>query len=139
MGCSNDNNNDEANQSLVEFKLIAQKDLSPSEQKEIPKSNFVIKDTESWNSFIAKITVNNDETKYFSETNIDFKKYQIIAAIDEVRLYGGYSIDITRISENQSSIIVKIEHLKPGGFYAIITQPYHIVKIAKTSKKVVFK
>jgi hypothetical protein len=137
-GCSNDDDDNNSGQS-VEFTVIAQKDLSPSEQKEIPKTNFVIKNTQSWNSFIAKITGTNDETKYFAETNIDFTKYQIIAVVDQKYRNGGHSIDITKISENSNLITVKVEKLLKGNLTSVITQPYHIVKIAKSSKKVVFE
>lgn len=134
-GCSND----DSNQSNITFSVIAQKDLSPSDQKPILETKVVIKDTPAWNAFTTQLNVVNEETKFFSETNIDFTKYQIIAVIDQKYLNGGHSIDITKITENNNSISVKVEKLHTGNIATVITQPYHIVKIAKSSKKVVFK
>ncbi|SHL75187.1 protease complex subunit PrcB family protein [Flavobacterium chilense] len=134
-GCSNDNN---SNQSNITFSVIAQKDLSPSEQKPISETKVTIKDAQSWNAFTTKLNVVNEETKFFSETNIDFTKYQIIAVIDQKYGNGGHSIDITQIIETRNKIFVNVEKLHTGNLTSVITQPYHIVKIAKSEKKVVF-
>jgi len=142
--CSN--NSDSSNgpeenqpQSEVTFSLIGQKDLSPDEKNEIPKTNLVIQDGKSWVDFTAKLNVRNQETNYFTETNIDFTKYQIIAVVDQKYMNGGHSIDITSITEDDNSLFVKVENLKTGNIASVITQPYHIVKIVKSNKKVVFK
>ncbi|MDQ5929645.1 MAG: hypothetical protein QG594_1425 [Bacteroidota bacterium] len=136
-GCSNDNDNNNSGQSAVEFKLIAQGDPSPSQTENIPKSNLVVKNTESWNSFLSKMS--SYETSKFTETNVVFAKYQIIVVFDQVYSNGGHSIDITKITENNNRIFVKVEKLLKGNIATVVTQPYHIVKIAKSSKKVVFK
>lgn len=133
--CSNDNN---SNQSDVSFSTVVQKDLSPSDQKPIAETKVVIKDAQAWNAFITKISVANEESKYFIDTNIDFTKFQIIAVIDQKYLNGGHTIDITKIAENKNNIYVKVEKLHTGNIATVLTQPYHIVKIAKSSKKVIF-
>lgn len=133
--CSNDNN---SNQSDVSFSTVVQKDLSPSDQKPIAETKVVIKDAQAWNAFITKISVVNEESKYFIDTNIDFTKFQIIAVIDQKYLNGGHTIDITKIAENKNNIYVKVEKLHTGNIATVLTQPYHIVKIAKSSKKVIF-
>ena len=134
-GCSNDEEN--SSQTIVQFSVIAQGDPSPSQTENIPKSNLVIKNTESWNTFLSKMS--SYETSKFSETNVDFTKYQIIVVFDQVYGNGGHSIDITKITENNNRIFVKVEKLLKGNIATVVTQPYHIVKIAKSSKKVVFK
>jgi len=133
--CSNDNN---SNQSDVSFSTVVQKDLSPSDQKPIAETKVVITDAQAWNAFITKISVVNEESKYFIDTNIDFTKFQIIAVIDQKYLNGGHTIDITKIAENKNKIYVKVEKLHTGNIATVLTQPYHIVKIAKSSKKVIF-
>lgn len=134
-GCSNDNN---SNQSDVSFSTVVQKDLSPSDQKPIAETKVVITDTQTWNTFITKISVVNEESSYFIDKNIDFTKFQIIAVIDQKYLNGGHTIDITKIAENKNNIYVKVEKLHTGNIATVLTQPYHIVKIAKSSKKVIF-
>jgi protease stability complex PrcB-like protein len=104
-----------------------------------PKENLVIKDQQTWTNLVGKMAFLSDTNYYFPDAIIDFKKYQVIVVIDEVRAYGGYSIDITKITENNNSIFVTVEQLKPGGINPVVTQPYHIVKIPKSNKKVVFQ
>lgn len=133
--CSHDSN---SNQSDVSFSTVVQKDLSPSDQKPIAETKVVITDIQDWNAFITKISVVNEESKYFIDTNIDFTKFQIIAVIDQKYLNGGHTIDITKIAENKNNIYVKVEKLHTGNIATVLTQPYHIVKIAKSSKKVIF-
>jgi len=53
---------------------------------------------------------------------------------------GGYTIDITGVVENKNDLTVTIRNLSPNGaVYTVITQPYHIVKIPKTEKRIVFR
>lgn len=103
------------------------------------KENLVIKDQETWNNLISKMNPFGDTNYYFPEATIDFTKYQVIAVIDEVRHSGGYSIDITKITQDNNRIFVTVEQLMPGGINSVMTQPYHIVKIPKSNNKVVFQ
>lgn len=131
-------NSDDSDTSEVKYSVIVQDDYFNGDYNN-PKANLVIKDQTQWNNLLSKINLVANANSIFPDTNVDFTKYQVIAVIDEVRHYGGYSIDITKITETNSIIFVKVEHLKPGGLNAVITQPYHIVKIPKTNKKIVFK
>lgn len=134
-GCNNDN--DDSKQSIVKFSVIAQGNPSPSLTQNIFKSNLVIKDTESWNNLLSKMSTY--ETSRFTETNVDFTNYQVIVVFDQVYSNGGHSIDITRITENHNTVFVKVEKLLKGNDATVVTQPYHIVKIAWTTKNIVFK
>lgn len=134
-GCNNDN--DDSKQSIVKFSVIAQGDPSPSLTQNIFKSNLVIKDTESWNNLLSKMSTY--ETSRFIETNVDFTTYQVIVVFDQVYSNGGHSIDITKITENHNTVFVKVEKLLKGNDATVVTQPYHIVKIAWTTKNIVFK
>lgn len=131
-------NSDDSDTSNVSYSVIVQGD-NFNTNANIPKSNLVIKDQTEWNNLLSKINLVVNANSILPDTNVDFTKYQVIAVIDEVRNSGGYSIDITKITETNNSIFVKVEQLKPDGFYTVITQPYHIVKIPKTNKKVIFK
>ena len=69
---------------------------------------------------------------------IDFQKYFILIAIDEIRSSGGYTLEIKEITidtafENRPFEIAVIINF-PGsaaGTTAALTRPYHIVKIKK--------
>ena len=51
---------------------------------------------------------------------------------------GGHSIDITRVTEFEDKISVQIKNILQGDATLVITQPYHIVKIARSNKLIVF-
>ncbi|MDQ6471224.1 protease complex subunit PrcB family protein [Flavobacterium sp. LHD-80] len=127
--------NDDSASSQISFSEITKESFTTD--KKMPKSNLVIKDVTAWNSLLSKISP--AEVSNFKETNIDFSKYQIIAVIDMVYGNGGHTIDITKITQNSNAIIIKVENLRTGDLTSVITQPYHIVKIAKSKKTVIFK
>jgi len=78
-------------------------------------------------------------SNYFSETDIDFFQYQVIAVLDALKGNGGWSIDITDITEYQDEIVVTVENLKRGNLTAQVTHPFHIVKIPQSAKNVRFQ
>lgn len=53
---------------------------------------------------------------------------------------GGHTIDITNITEFETTIVVTVENLQTGNTSGVfVTQPYHIVKIPKATKPIVFE
>lgn len=76
---------------------------------------------------------------YFEETSIDFTNYTVIAVFDQVYGNGGHTIDITNITEFETTIVVTVENLQTGNTSSVVTQPYHIVKIPKATKPIVFE
>ncbi len=130
--------NDDSASSKVEFTEVYHGDFFNGDYNN-PKANLVIKDLAEWNKLLVKLNLDIKPWQNAISTDIDFEKYQVIAVIDEIRNYGGYSIDITKITQTNNSISVKVEQLNSGGLTTVITQPYHIVKIPKSNKKVVFE
>ncbi|MCP2026248.1 hypothetical protein L1276_001392 [Flavobacterium sp. HSC-32F16] len=129
---------DESAPSKVDFTEVYQGDYFNGNYNN-PKANLVINDLTEWNKLLVKLDLNIKPWQNSISTDIDFEKYQVIAVIDEVRPYNGYSIDITKITQTNDQILVKVEQLKPGGAATVNTQPYHIVTIPKSNKKVVFE
>lgn len=123
----------------VEFSLLGKGELYGNGSEMIQKSNLVIKDSTSWNELMAKMDSVNEVSTDFTETDIDFENYLVIAVFDEIRNYGGYSIDIIEINEYDQKIIVKIAQILKGGVNAVITQPFHLVKINKSEKSIIFE
>ena len=117
--------------------LIGKGDLSSSEG--IPQQNMVISDTVAWNQLKSKMDSVNNVTGTFTETEIDFSNYLILAAFSEVRPSSGYSIEIKNIVEYSANITATIENVYPSGVVLpVLTQPYHVVKIPKSNKQIVF-
>lgn len=101
--------------------------------------NTVITNSTQWSNFLNQIdSQNNQPTADFTETNIDFNQFMVILVVDEVYPNGGHSVDIMTVDENSQNIEVDVEKLLQGNITTVVTQPYHIVKIPKIAKPVIF-
>jgi hypothetical protein len=118
--------------------LIAKGDLHGNGAEKIPKQVIIISNNNDWLALINAMNTRNNVSNSFTETSIDFNRFRIIAAFDDIKPNGGHSIDITEVVETDDSIKVKVDNLKKGDATSIITQPFHIVKITKSAKPVVF-
>lgn len=97
-----------------------------------PRKTKIIHNQTEMNDLIVEIGSDYRGTKI-----IDFNSYIVIAIIDEVRRYTGDTIDITKITKVENDLIVKVERLNIG-IAAAISRPYHIVRIPKTNKSIIF-
>jgi PrcB C-terminal len=119
---------------------IGQGNLFGNGQENISKQNLVILDDNTWRNLQSKMNAVNNVSDEFTETNIDFTKFTVIASFDEVKTSGGYSIDITKITEGESNIFVTVKNISnDGNATTVMTQPYDIAKIPKTYKSIIFE
>jgi hypothetical protein len=119
--------------------LIAQGELHGNGNEGILQQNIIITTSTEWHSLINKMKSRNDNiTDNFTEMEIDFTQYQVIAVFDEIKGNGGWSIDITDITEYADSIVVTYKNIETGNDTRVITQPFQIVKIPISSKNVIF-
>ncbi len=70
--------------------------------------------------------------------DIDFIKYYVIVAMDEVRNSGGYSLEIKEVKVDSSvgnrPFEITLQLVQPGSaaeVTGVITRPYHIIKVKK--------
>jgi len=124
---------------VIKFTLIGQGNLYGDGQEKISKQNLTILDSNSWKELMIKMNTVNNVSDGFSEIDIDFANFIVIAVFDKVYGNGGHSIDITKITENENEVIVSIENILKGNITSVVTQPYHIVKIPKTNKLIFFE
>ena len=75
-------------------------------------------------------------TDNFSETDIDFDNYLIIAVFLDVKS-SGWEVKITNITENENSLVVSTNETQ--FISSVITQPFSIVKICRTEKTIEFE
>ena len=123
----------------VTWGQIAQANLYGNGEEGFSQQGIAIKTVSEWEVFKQKMSrANNVVDAYFTETDIDFSAYQIIAVFDEVKGNGGWTIDITGIAEWQDKILISVANLKKGGAASVITQPCQIVKIPVSEKEVEF-
>ncbi|MGI9650661.1 hypothetical protein [Chryseobacterium sp. RLHN22] len=105
----------------------------------VVQQNTVMTSSAQWNQFLNQIDTPTHQTSAnFTEINIDFNQFMVIVVIDEVYPNGGHSIDIMTVDEHPQYINVDIEKLLQGNATSVVTQPYHIVKIPKTIKPILF-
>ena len=138
IGC---NNNDEEFLPLTtSTTLVASGNLYGNGGENITRQNLIIQNNNEWIELMNKMNSVNNVTDNFTETEFDFSNFTIIALFDDIKMYGGYSIEIESVVENRSDLIAIIRHRSPNGIApTVITQPYVIVKIPKTEKKIIFK
>lgn len=122
---------------VINSTLIADEILHGNGEEGIGQENFVITNTEDWNNLMAKMNSVNDETPNFTETDIDFSKYMVIASFDKVRSHGGADVKFA-ISQTSKSVLVKVVYFGKGAA-TVMTQPYLIHKIEKTDLPIVFR
>ena len=127
---------------VIEPILISKRDITPNV---INPQKTVIDTNEEWNALLNQIDNFYQPfgidfmTLYFSESIIDFNNYTIITVFDQVYNNGGHSVDIMNITEFEDNIKVTVENLQTGNTSNVGTQPYHIVKIPKATKPIVFE
>lgn len=120
----------------IHFERIAQHFLSTGE--ELSEQQLVIRDQESWEDFLSQMDSVNDQTKYFNRTEFDFSGEILLVVIDKFRPNGGHSIEITKLLEANNQISAIVEKPQNGNATTMVMQPYHIISIEKTSKKIGF-
>ena len=133
-----DNHDDEPleNKNQINFQLIGKGNFVGNSAAQ---QNTVITNTTQWNNFLNQIdSPNNHPSAGFTETNIDFNQFMVIIVIDAVYPNGGHSVDIMTVDENPQNIEIDVEKLLQGNVTTVVTQPYHIVKIPKILKPVIF-
>lgn len=120
--------------------LIHQGTLYGAGDENISEENLVIEKVEDWEDLLVKINAVNSGSEYFSETEIDFDEFIVIACFDKVRPSAGYSITISNTEVKNKEVEFTISKESADGMVAsVITQPYYIAKFPRTKKKISFK
>ena len=101
----------------------------------ISQSNLVITNDADWQNLMNQMNTVNNVTDDFTETDIDFNTYNVIAIFLDIKP-SGWEVKITDITEDDTNIhVYKSEE---AFLYSVMTQPFHIVKISKSYKPVIF-
>jgi hypothetical protein len=102
----------------------------------IPKQNLVITTSAEWENLISAMNLCIEIDS--EETAVDFSTHVVIAVFEEIKMNGGWSIDITNVVEYSNKIMVTVRNLQTGNLTGIIIQPFHIIKIPALGKVVEF-
>ncbi len=132
-------NNDETNETEITPVLIGKAELFGNGEEGIDQSNLIITNTEDWNVIIEQMDSVNNPSNNFTEIEIDFSQFQVIAIFDEIRSSGDRTIFVTRIVEEKNEIKVYISYNYNGDMRPqIVIQSFHIVKIKRNEKPIIF-
>ncbi len=133
-GCNTDDDSNTEFQPIeLMFTTIGPGSLGGDGSEGIAQSNLLINNTTDWEILMAQMDTTNNVTAGFTETDIDFTTYSIIAIFLETKSTGWF-LEITTIVENENNIPISTNEIESD--VAIITQPFHIVKIPKTDKPI---
>ena len=137
MACDLDDNNSEL--TIIESTLISKDRLFGNGEEDIAPQNIVITNQNNWNDLITQMNSVNNVSDNFSEIDISFSEYIVIAVFDELKGNDGHSIELS-INSNSENIIVSVTNSNNEGNGAtVITQPYHIVKIPTSILPIIFE
>ena len=97
---------------------------------------FVIETDEEWRDFWffhrSGVIAGSDPP------SVDFSREMVIVAVDQAEPSGGYRFEITGIEEVEGRLVVRVSKTIPGPdciVTAVITQPFHLVRMAKSDLK----
>lgn len=131
-GCSSDNSSDPFVPVTITPVLIGK----GFKFSEVTPGNSVISTQSDWDAFLISMS---SVSSSFINTDVDFNLYEVIAIVDIERPDTGYSVNIDTVVENENNITVDFSVLNSGDGFTVMGQPYHIVKIPKSSKPVIFQ
>ncbi len=130
--CPNKNEQNIQEESIFTSLYIGR--LSGSEG--VKEQNKTISSEKELRNFTSKLNIDQK-----SILNIDFSKSTLLILIDAVKNTGGYSIGIEGIKKGKNSLLVSVERKGPNPTDMVtmaIEQPFHIVRINKTDKEIIF-
>ncbi len=134
--CINECDESEFQSTNIDFVEIGIGSLSGSGQEDIDQSNLVITNQTDWQELIAVIDAIVNVSGNFSETDIDFDNFMLIAVFLELK-GNGYDVEITNVIENENNITITTQETE--FLTLVMTQPYHIVKIPVSDKTIIFE
>lgn len=120
----------------VVFDLVKDGYLTGNGEEGIVSGGVVIRSQEEWDALAKKM---NSVNKAIEKQSFDFNRVTVIAYFDNIRGSGGYSVDVSSVTETDKKLAVTIKKTaSDGNDIEIMTQPYVIGAIAKTDLQVVF-
>lgn len=143
FGCSNsDYSNSDVNKTFpvqINFTLISKGGLQVTSQDVITEENLVVTTSQEWQQLRNQMDLENIYSHPYTETDIDFSQYMVLAAFDEIQPHSGYWISISNITEQPDSVFVEVTTGNGSEGYDVMNRPFHIVKIPITNKPIVFQ
>lgn len=135
ISCSSSDNNATVMQNT---QLVAKGYFMPQNGEFNPNDQYLaITSQNQWDNIIGTLQdADPDILEGFTETDIDFNAFEVIAVIQKKN--SSTTVDITNVAETQNNIIVTVKNLSQSAIQDV-AYPYHFIKIEKSNKPVVFE
>ncbi|MFP9100133.1 protease complex subunit PrcB family protein [Flavobacterium sp. RHBU_24] len=140
-GCQDDGANTLTTDPVaIEFSQVGKSDLYGNGAENIEGGNLVINADADWQALLTQMAAVNPLPEGFN-ADVDFSQFTVIAAFDPIRPNGGHFIDVVSVATTGAAVTVDVNSSGPEGGNAttVMTQPYHIIKIPKTTLPVAFE
>jgi PrcB C-terminal len=124
----------------IEFAQVGKSELYGNGAENIAGGNLVVNADADWQALLTQMATVNPLPEGFN-ADVDFSEFTVVAVFDPIQSNGGHSIDIVSVTEADREITVDVTNLGPedGNATTVMTQPYHIIKIPKTTLPIVFE
>ena len=124
----------------VAYTEMAAGDLYGNGEEEIPAQATAIYSAEVWTNLLEKMNAVNAVDDSFVVTDIDFDTEMILVLFDEIKGTDGHQIRVSKMIEFEDQIILTVAKNEPTEdvLSTVITQPFYIIKAAKTEKAIIF-
>ncbi len=101
-------------------------------------SRVVVRDTEGWKQLWRAMHGRRSPMPKVPE--VHFRKHMVIGVFMGTRPTGGYSISITRVVQNEKTVVsVREQAPGPGDMVTMaLTAPYHVVVVPQSEKPIEF-
>ena len=130
---------DEGLRILVSFETVGKGALFGGGQEGLLEISDVIRTEKEWLELKAKMNSINIITHDFQDRSLDFENEILLICFDKVRGSGSYEIEFVDVQESKNEIIAFVHKTGPSEMASsVMTQPFHIVKIPMSKKKVLF-
>jgi hypothetical protein len=137
LSCNSDDDN--SNPTNIKSTLIAKDNLYGNGAEGIAKQNLIISNQTAWDDLITQMNSVNNVSDSFTETNINFSEYTVIATFDEIRGNGGHSLELNITSNSENIIVNIIDSVPDGNATTVIAQPFNITKIQNSDLPILFE
>lgn len=130
----------EVQREIVPFTEMAAGDLYGDGEEGIEAQNTAIYTAEAWATLLEKMNSVNAVDENFTVTDVDFATEMIFVFFDEIRGTDGFQIRATEMIEFEDDVVITVVKTEPTEelLSTVMTQPFYIIKAAKTEKSIVF-
>ena len=134
LNSCNSDDNSEIKSTKINFTEIGKGALHGNGQEGISQSNITITNTNDWLNLISQMNSVSNVSDNFTEIDIDFNEFTVFAIFLDVK-GNGWKIEIENIIENENNISISTQETEFAN--SVMTQPFHIIKIPKTTKPII--